>query len=756
MSHADTNGELERRDLRDVAISMLGAGTWEWDVPSGSFTLSPGLLAMLGYEPGDVPETRDGLRALLHPDDATAGPSREALFQAGEWRNDHWVRRKDGGLVPIESRGRVIARDASGTPVRVVGVLMDISARIATETALRESERRLAVAIEGAVGGLWDWDLTTDALWTNDQWATMLGYEPDAFSAELGSWKRLLHPDDYDRVMAVTARMLSGAGGSAEFEARMRRADGGWTWILDRGRVVERSADGRPLRAAGLHIDITERKRLEAERDRLATAVAQSFDAVIVAGATGEIAYVNAATERLVGRDAALLVGQPLVDVLGTDAAATEPIRDAVRRNGWWAGDLPLHHDDGAEVTASFRLTRITGPADETLGVIATARDVTRERVLEAKIAEAARMEAIGRLAGGVAHDFNNILSVIMGFADLGLLETGADGPLHEELRQIRLASERAQALTRQLLVFGRRAVLRPSNVRLGDAISGLEPMLRRLIGEDVALVIERGAEPPAVHVDRALLEHAVTNLVLNARDALPDGGTIRVAVGTAREADEVPAGWAALRVADDGSGMTGEVASRIFEPFFTTKEVGRGTGLGLPSVQGFVAQSGGVIRLETEPGKGSRFSVLLPSAEGAAIDGSVTPPEPGTGSGTILVVEDDDMLRMLTRRLLTNAGYTVLLAPNGQEALEILRSDAQLDLLLSDVVMPGMSGIALVGAARSLRPDLRVVLTSGYTPDEMDRRGLALGEHPFIPKPFDTATLLAVVGSTLRHVEHP
>ncbi|HWH04938.1 MAG TPA: ATP-binding protein, partial [Gaiellaceae bacterium] len=377
--------------------------------------------------------------------------------------------------------------------------------------------------------------------------------------------------------------------------------------------------------------------------------------------------------------------------------------------------------------------------------VVVNSRDVTERRELEERLLHSQKLEAVGRLAGGVAHDFNNLLTAIGGYAEflLGSIEEG--DPRRDDVVEIARAAERATALTAQLLAFSRRQVLQPETLDVAEVVDGVQKLLARLLGADIELRTA-GDEGCLAHVDRGQLEQVLTNLAVNARDAMPGGGTL--AIETRRETRDGRT-EVVVTVTDTGEGMDEETLEHAFEPFFTTKEKGKGTGLGLATVYGIVAQSGGTVEAASTPGLGSTVTVRLPLA--AATEAPVEQrraPEVHEGAGTIVLAEDEDMIRRLVRDVLTRNGYRVVDAPSGEPALELLRAEERVDLLLTDVVMPGMSGPALASAATAERPGLRVLFMSGYTnqPEQL------FGESgsAFIGKPFSPQALVAKVREVL------
>ena len=392
-------------------------------------------------------------------------------------------------------------------------------------------------------------------------------------------------------------------------------------------------------------------------------------------------------------------------------------------------------------------------------GTVGTIEEITEQRALEAQLRQAQKMEAVGQLAGGIAHDFNNLLTIIDVHAELALEDLEEANGLRDDLLEVKKASARAAGLTRQLLAFSRKQLLQPERLPLNAVVDGVAPMLRRLIGEDIAVIARLDPESGSVFADPGQLEQVVINLAVNARDAMLGGGTLtietsKVAVDE-RSADEHEAmrgRYVCLTVSDTGCGMSAEVQERIFEPFFTTKPAGQGTGLGLSTVYGIVRQSGGHILVDSEPGQGTSFRVYLPTAE---VPESALPAIPERsacpcGTEIVLLVEDEDAVRALARRILERQGYTVLDACNGRDALVVAARGGRIDLVLTDVVMPEMNGRALAEALAVARPSLPVLYMSGYTDDEIVRRGLLDTSNGLLQKPFTADSLARAVRSAL------
>jgi PAS domain S-box-containing protein len=440
----------------------------------------------------------------------------------------------------------------------------------------------------------------------------------------------------------------------------------------------------------------------------------------------------------------------------------------------WHAHDAPwgtsLHEDDRDEVLAQEELAVAAGALrseyrmyrkddgvvwirDEAVlleedgepqwhGILT---DVTDERALESRLRQSQKLEAVGQLAGGIAHDFNNLLVVITGYGELALARAGEDSELRHELEQIAVAAERARDLTQRLLSFSRKEARTSETLDLNAVVASAHPMLRRLIGANLELVTFPADEPCLAAVDPTELDQAILNLAVNARDAMPHGGRLSLSTGV-----DVRDGlrYAFLRVSDTGTGIDPELVPRLFEPFFTTKEAGRGTGLGLAMVSEFVSASGGLAEVASTPGAGATFTLLFPLAM-AATGQRPAPAATGvteTGSETILLIEDDDAVREIARRVLARSGYAVIEARYGSEALELATDDASIDLVLSDVVMPGLSGPEVVARLQARRPDLAALFMSGYAPESEG----PLGGAELVRKPFTAAQLLSMVRSAL------
>ncbi len=556
-----------------------------------------------------------------------------------------------------------------------------------------------------------------------------------------------------------------------EFYDRLARALGGeelheqglWRQRRD-GSPLEVSSSAAPLRdregkVVGLveaSVDRSARRQTEAELAYRSFLLASVSDAVVASDAGFALTAWNRAAEALYGWGAGDVIGQPAERVLQTEfeGASREEVRQGLAESGGWHGEVTQRTKDGDVVRVETRARALRDANGRVLGYVSVNRDVTREREaaqareqLEAQLRQAQKMQAVGQLAAGVAHDFNNLLTAIRGYGELLRESLEQDHARLRDAEEIVRAAERGSELTRRLLAFSRRERVDPVLVDVGRLVEELEPLLGRSLGASIELRLDPGPSLPPVLADPHELEQVLLNLATNARDAMPGGGRLSIAVSGGRE------GEVAIEVSDTGEGMSDDVLARAFEPFFTTKERGRGTGLGLATVWGIVEGVGGTVELATQPGQGTRVTVWLPARPGERPDAAREPvaAAPRGGAGTILLVEDEEAVRTLAERMLAGGGYEVLVAADATQALELSGSrDGPIDLLLTDLVLPGLPGAELAALMRELRPGLRVLGMSGYAGDEIEPGSAAPEGLPMLAKPFSRAELLARVGEAL------
>ncbi|MCP9628106.1 PAS domain-containing protein [Rhodopseudomonas palustris] len=723
-------------------------------------------------------------------------PKIEQVMGGGEpiWR--------ENDLVPVIRHGRLedVYWTYGFSPIdqddRVGGVLVvcrDVTGDVLASLALREREAELArVQQIGRIGGL-EVDLRSGFRnRRSPEYLLVHGLPPDATHETHEDWVRRIHPEDREATERQFVEAVKGA--ARDYTARyriIRPSDGETRWISVRS-VIERSDDGTPLRLVGAHIDVTEQveaeQRLQASEEaahRLADQLAQlnttleqrvqektrerdriwnvSQDLLLVAGRDGVWRTVNPAWTKTLGWSAAELLDN-------TSDWLEHPADGGVTRRhfarlaagpGTVRFESRIRHQDG-----SYRWLSWTGVSDAE-AIYAVARDVTAEKAAAGrlKLAEEAlrqsqKMEAVGQLTGGIAHDFNNLLTGIVGSLDL--MQTRLDqGRLDNLGRYIGVAmtsANRAAALTHRLLAFARRQPLVPKPVDVNQLVVSLEDLLRRTIGEAIDLAIAPAPDLWLTLCDPNQLESALLNLAINARDAMPDGGRLTVATRNASfDAAEMPAlvpgDYVCLTVADTGTGMSEEVAARAFDPFFTTKPLGQGTGLGLSMIYGFAQQSHGHAGITSRLGEGTAVTLYLPrehSAAAARTDAAARPEQPAARGETVLVIEDEAVVRGVIVEMLRDHGYNVREAIDGPSGLAILQTGGPVDLLLSDIGLPGLNGRQLADRARLVRPDLPVLLMTGYAESATMTEGIAEVGMELITKPFDLGDLAARIRGML------
>ena len=474
----------------------------------------------------------------------------------------------------------------------------------------------------------------------------------------------------------------------------------------------------------------------------------------------GRFLYMNRAFVRAAGLSESKMPRYPGDIVVSEDKG---PLADMIRRHSSGqqvGGDLSIRLAGQGDEPVSMRVVGVRGLGEA--AVLLSLKDSSEESRLKRQVAQASKMQAVGQLAGGVAHDFNNILTAVLGSCDLMLMRHTPGDSDYDDIQQIRSNANRAASLTRQLLAFSRQQTLRPQILQLPDVISEVSHLLKRLIGETVQLSVRHGRGLGAVRADPGQLEQVIINLAVNARDAMAGQGTLTMETYpvTAAEVRAMgsdvmpPADYSALKVSDTGGGIPADVLPKIFEPFFTTKDVGKGTGLGLSTVYGIIKQSAGFIFADSKPGEGASFTIYLPVHRADKDAPAVAPPPPKPkksqwGTGTILLVEDEDMVRAVAERALTRAGYTVVTASQGEEGLERFGQMDKVDLILTDVMMPTMDGPAMVRALRAKRPDLPVLFMSGYAEEQL-RQSIDIDHVSFLPKPFSVAQLTEATSAAL------
>jgi two-component system cell cycle sensor histidine kinase/response regulator CckA len=627
----------------------------------------------------------------------------------------------------------------------------------------RQSYESLVNTIDGIV---WEADARTFRFrFVSKQAERLLGYPVERWTNEPTFWRDHLHPEDRDWAVqywvSATQRKMN-----HEMVYRMMAANGTVIWLRDIVTVITK--DDEPVLLRGIMVDVSERRIVEDALDRLRNQnqllLESAGEGIYGQDLSGAVSFINPAFARMLGYETDELIGEDLHRIahyakadgspLSVDECAIhQVIRDGVPRH---VTDEVFWKKDGTPVPVEYAVTPMK-EGEQIVGSVVVIRDVSERNQLQQQLVQAQKLEGIAQLAGGMAHDFNNVLTVILGRTRLLMQQVDSADPIQQSLEPIYAAGMRASSLIRQLMAFSRKQVLQLRVVDLNAVVTETQYMLGSLIGEDIEfrVVLEKPLGP--VKADKVQLEQVLMNLLLNARDAMPAGGKLGIRTANvhldqafcAKHPEVSPGAYVLLSVSDSGTGMDAETQAHVFEPFFTTKMPGKGSGLGLSMVYGMVRQAGGCITVSSTKGQGTAFEIFFPRVEHAAeVPGpAVQPAEPAKGSETILLVEDDDDVRELARRVLESGGYTVLPASRGEKALQISQQHSEtIHLVLSDVIMPGMSGPEFVRRFAVQRPDTKVVFMSA----NVDRLTEQLpADAAFIAKPFSNEDLL----STLRAV---
>lgn len=665
------------------------------------------------------------------------------------------------GLLGVHTRSRREFTAQELTFVHSVANTLSAALRQhALEEDLRQSQSMLARAQRIGRVGSWAIEAGAETVFWSDGVYRIFGLQRGEFTPRLEAIQARIHPEDREAA-AEHARMALECGGGYQLDHRILLADGEVRWVQVRAER-ETEPDGRS-RLVGTVLDITEQKRADEElresEQRYRVLFDRSpFPKMLYDEQSLRFLAVNDTAAEHYGFSREELQACTLEDIWVLDSDADSeairnlPVREAIRATH--------RRRDGTHLQVEVQVQKAFLRGQPVR--IAVVQDLSERARLEGQLRQAQKMEAVGRLAGGVAHDFNNMLAVIGGYSEMLLHLTESEGraDLRRPLQEIQKAVERAARLTRQLLAFSRKQVLSPKVLDLGSLVRDLERMLSRLIGEDIDVHVSVAPDLRPVQADPGQLEQVLLNLVVNSRDAMPTGGKITIEVQNAELDEEYarrhqgvePGEYVLLAVTDSGCGMNAETLEHAFEPFFTTKGPEQGTGLGLATVFGIVQQSGGHLQAYSEVGIGTTIKVYLPCAQQEAPPAPAPAAMPSAGKGTVLLVEDEVLVRALVNDVLTMFGYTVLAASNGMEALEIVdRLAPDVDLLLTDVVMPGgIGGRQLAEQLRAQRPSLKVLYMSGYTDDAVVRHGIVEADTAFIQKPFTAVALARKVKEVL------
>ncbi len=768
-----TTDDLARSEEQHrLAFEATGGGFWDWDLVADTWAFSPGLYAMLGYQPDELSPCLNTWTNLMHPDDRDEALSLAQGCAGGEcpsFDSEFRLCSKNGEWQWTRCRGRVVGTQASGQPARLIGVHSDIAARRQAEQAHRESEQRYRMLVENQGEGIGIVDVNEVFTYVNPAAEWIFGLEAGTMVGR--SLSEFTDAEQLEQVTTQTERRRRGSRDS--YELSFRRADGRRRTMLVTA-APQYDEQGDYLGAFGVFRDITDRKHMEDTlRDE-----EQRYRQLIESLPHGVV---------LLQRESTVFANQPAVEMLGyerfEDLAAVPPIelltptdRERVLGllTGLRTGELvgPVHyqtvgrHASGRDIPIEAHVTALTYRGELALQLfmmdISERVEAEEQRSrLEKQLRQSQRLESIGRLAGGIAHDFNNLLSPIMLYSDMALQDLRPGEMHYEDFEQIGHAVTQAKNLTQQLLAFGRRQVLQMKVLKINDVVSEAHRLFRRLIREDIEIRLELAPKTGNLKADPSQLQQVLMNLAINARDSMDQGGVMTIRTADAeldeahcsRHTNLTPGPYVTLEVADTGRGMAPETLAQIYEPFFTTKETGKGTGLGLATVHGIVMQHGGHIDVVSEPGAGTTFTVLLPQVEETKPLSRRPSPMafPELSKATVLVAEDDDQLRAQVQRILEKLGLEVITATDGADAIgQAADYPGPIDLLLTDVIMPRMNGRELYQELRKTRPAVQVIFMSGYTDDVIADQQVMDEETLFLQKPFSMAALSQALRAAL------
>ena len=705
----------------------------------------------------------------VHPDDReqTKTAWSKAVENSVPCDMECRLRRHDGEYRHMAVRGVPVPN--TGANIREwVGACTDITERKRAEENLRRSEERYRSVVAAMSEGVVVQQADGTIIACNRSGERILGVLASEIAgrASIDVQPSTIHEDGSPFPAETHPSMVVLRTGKPASNVRMgiRKPEGGLSWILINAEPIYHETENTPYAVVTTFTDDTKRREAE-EQVRRASLYTRSLieaspDPLVTISPQGKITDVNVATETVTGLSREHLIGSDFCDYFTEPKHAREGYQQAFEKGSVRNYPLAIRHVSGSITHVLYNATVFKNQSGQVEGVFAAARDISERKILEERLLQAQKLEAVGRLAGGVAHDFNNLLGVILGSGELLLGSINADDQRRQYVDDIISASNQGASLTQQLLTFSRKHPFSPVVIDLNSIVKETGHMLPRVIGEHIEIAIVLSQEKAPVLADPTQIQQILLNLATNSRDAMPEGGRLRIEIGACemrergQSADVAPGHYVTLTISDTGVGMSPRIQSHAFDPFFTTKDVGKGTGLGLSMVYGIVKESGGAIVVDSEPGKGTTFRIYLPKAKAEPRETAVAtrvPDESLLGSETILLVEDRSDLRNLTRKFLQKLGYKVLDAGLPEEAIQIARQFVgRIDLLLTDILMPGMNGRELAKRLRPLYTDMRILYVSGFD-DQTYEGNVADANDAFMQKPFHPQDLARTIRELLR-----
>ncbi len=756
-----TDRALRRAHDRLQNAQRIGdIGDWDWDLVTKEITWSPQLFTMTQRDAGAGAPTDYAEMEQLFEEESRAILQQHMTRALESGEVQHYeliVVRPDGSRITVEAYA-VPERDASGVVRYLRGTMQDISGRKQAEAVLAASEQRLELATQSAGIGIWDFGLVDGTLVWDKRTYELHGVTEQTFMGSFEDWQRRVHPDDWQRVLAAYTDALSG---QRAYDLTFRVLwPSGEIRHLEAHAILQRAADGTPLRMIGANWDVTARKREEAALSQLADIVAASDDAIIGNDLDSMVTSWNRGAEKVFGYSAAEMVGSSSLRLSPLDRQHEESDIIGRVRNGESVEQFETlrRTRSGRLIEVSMTASPIRDASGRIVGISTVGRDISERKKLERQFYRAQRMESIGTLAGGIAHDLNNALSPIILSLDL-LKASFPDDDSQELLALVDASAAHAADMVRQVLSFARGVEGKRLEIDIKTLVSDVEKISRDTFPKSIAVTARTAPDLRSVLGDRTQLQQVLVNLCVNARDAMPNGGHLAIIADNVRfdaQQDSLPemltAGeYVCLRVEDSGEGIAPDVIERIFEPFFTTKEVGKGTGLGLSTSSAIIKSHGGVMRVYSEQARGTTFTLYLPAhLDPSQVSPLATEAAPKGNGELVLVVDDEPAVRLITRRILEAYGYRVMLASDGAGGLtQFDEHRADIAVVLTDMMMPVMDGPTMIRSLRERQPAVRIIGTSGLSSHEYDESSQS-GLRYFVRKPCTADTLLRTLHSIL------